>query len=116
MDNRVKRLWIKALQSGKYEQGRNWLRDGNEYCCLGVLCDLWSKEKGVSWDEPLGTQYSFLEVQDYLPVEVMRWAGLSSNNPEVNPEVKDYEYASLADMNDTFASFSEIAEVIEERL
>jgi hypothetical protein len=33
--------WLKALRSGDYKQGRDFLRTGNEgnyaYCCLGVL-------------------------------------------------------------------------------
>jgi len=35
-----KRKWVKALRSGKYDQGRGKLyRAGeNDYCCLGVAC------------------------------------------------------------------------------
>jgi hypothetical protein len=36
--------WIKALRSGKFEQGRNRLRSGNQhgtkFCCLGVLHEI----------------------------------------------------------------------------
>ena len=42
-----KKRWIKALRSGKYEQGKGALRRpalrGNraaEFCCLGVLCEV----------------------------------------------------------------------------
>ena len=38
MDKKLKAKWVKALRSGKYEQGRYMLRHNNEYCCLGVLC------------------------------------------------------------------------------
>jgi hypothetical protein len=47
MFKRLKRKWVEALRSGKFKQGRGYLRrvegindDGNEeesYCCLGVL-------------------------------------------------------------------------------
>ena len=29
-----------ALESGDYKQGRDRLRDGDDFCCLGVACDL----------------------------------------------------------------------------
>jgi hypothetical protein len=37
--DRVK-LWIKALRSGKYKQGRSALKEGNKWCCLGVMIDV----------------------------------------------------------------------------
>lgn len=37
MKTEVKKKWLKALRSGKYEQGRGQLRFNNEFCCLGVL-------------------------------------------------------------------------------
>ena len=44
--------WIAALRSGEYKQGRSYLRDGAEYCCLGVLCDVYRKETGKGEWEP----------------------------------------------------------------
>jgi hypothetical protein len=43
-----KQKWVEALKSGKYKQGKNYLRRGNEksadgpksHCCLGVLCEV----------------------------------------------------------------------------
>lgn len=32
--------WIEALESGKYERGSCALKDGSEFCCLGVACDI----------------------------------------------------------------------------
>jgi hypothetical protein len=41
MNPTVKALWIEALESGRYRQGKHVLRtDSDTYCCLGVLCDL----------------------------------------------------------------------------
>lgn len=38
---KFKDKWIAALRSGKYKQGRGQLRSlNNNYCCLGVLCDV----------------------------------------------------------------------------
>lgn len=46
MDKEVKKRWVKALRSGEYKQGRNflcaWDSEDQEYrmCCLGVLADI----------------------------------------------------------------------------
>lgn len=37
MDKKLKGKWVKALRSGKYEQGLYTLKKENRYCCLGVL-------------------------------------------------------------------------------
>lgn len=37
----IKNKWLEALRSGKYKKGSGRLRDEkNNYCCLGVLCDI----------------------------------------------------------------------------
>ena len=38
MDKKLKAKWVKALRSGKYKQGREYLYANFSYCCLGVLC------------------------------------------------------------------------------
>lgn len=41
MDKALKAKWLEALRSGKYKQGRGKLRSvDDEFCCLGVLCDI----------------------------------------------------------------------------
>jgi hypothetical protein len=37
VDQEIKTLWVEALRSGYYKQGKNVLKDNNRYCCLGVL-------------------------------------------------------------------------------
>lgn len=49
MDKELKRKWVEALRSGKYEQGHGALRKDDKFCCLGVLCDVvdpngWSED------------------------------------------------------------------------
>jgi hypothetical protein len=48
MNPEVKAGWIAALRSGKYEQGKSYLHRGNEYCCLGVLCEITPTVEGVN--------------------------------------------------------------------
>lgn len=45
--------WLEALRSGDYEQGEEYLFDGERYCCLGVACTL----NGVDEDLMLGGMY-----------------------------------------------------------
>ncbi len=44
MNANIKKIWLKALRSGEYEQTTTRLcrprSDGVGFCCLGVLCDL----------------------------------------------------------------------------
>lgn len=40
MNQEIKAKWVEALRSGRYKQGRGVLRQGNEFCCLGVLADI----------------------------------------------------------------------------
>lgn len=70
MNPRIKKLWLKALRSGKYKQGQGQLKCGDKFCCLGVLCDLHSKETGEEW---LGNTYK--EASNFPPCEVDQWAG-----------------------------------------
>src|SRR5687768_4898762 len=56
MDQYWKQKWVKALRSGKYQQGRGYLKQKNhltnqfEYCCLGVLCDLYDSKRWKEFD------------------------------------------------------------------
>lgn len=110
----VKRAWIRALRSGKYRQGRGMLKTpkGN-YCCLGVLCDLYRKQTGKgSWEQTdWGTQ-RFLDQEDMLPGAVSRWAGLRK---QVDPMLGPHVTASSA--NDTKKwNFKRIAQAIQDNL
>ena len=127
MNEQIKQDWIAALLSGDYTQGQERLRDGDRYCCLGVLCDLYVKSHNdLRWDANEIVDNDNLFVEDVtLPSQVVRWAGLEEYGRGVfvekaNEELKK-EQLSLAVMNDGgFSikphSFKEIAAVIEEKL
>lgn len=114
MDPVVKQKWLEALRNGEYAQGKQRLNRNNEFCCLGVLCDLYGKEKETNWWRPEERQndgtLSFLNEMVYIPKEVMEWAKLSNAYGMIN------EVADLAAMNDGGNTFEEIATVIEEHL
>ena len=105
MNKRIKKLWIKALTSGEYQQGKEQLRDGDKFCCLGVLCDLYSKETGTQWEGE-----TFLGRDEVLPEPVWSWAGLEGGDPVLPSRFKQ---ASLAAQNDSGSSFGRIADLIE---
>ena len=129
MNDDVKTKWVTALRSGKYQQTQGRLRagDGQSFCCLGVLCDLYVKATpGVLWDG----YYSggkLLGESNYLPKEVIEWAGLPIRgthedkeclipNPVVNPNpFNPKAIKSLAIANDHGMTFPEIAAIIREQ-
>ena len=78
MKKNINDLWTKALRSDQYEQGTHCLKnENNEYCCLGVLCDLYRKEKNLEWQgDGRSNSIIFLDEEYYLPREVVEWSGL----------------------------------------
>lgn len=126
MDSKVKKKWLRALRSGRYQQGRHRLRTKhNKFCCLGVLCDLHAKATGKKgWKEEtrgmFGAGFSYLGQDTLPPQSVCEWAGF----PKVgdlcitNPKVKSRNgrQSDLAKRNDNRATFAEIADLIEAQL
>lgn len=108
MNPEIKQKWLDALTNGTYKQGRKALRIKDEYCCLGVLCDLYVKETKSEWkiENPISEEYSICNERMGLPAEVILWAELNSSAPYFGTE-------NLIYLNDTMRkSFLEIAEVI----
>lgn len=115
MDSNIKTRWLEALRSGDYEQGKNCLRDANNnFCCLGVLNDLYIQDTGNGGWEMLvnGKSYSSYESSAYPHPLVLEWAGI------YDPYIGDEEGTvfDLSIVNDQGASFEQIADMIEERL
>lgn len=112
MKSEVKELWVAALESGKYKQGRGVLRDDQQqFCCLGVLADLHRKETGGRWKVQSRGDDSraYLGSTGVLPQEVMDWAELKDDNPTAGS-------LSLAEHNDNGNSFAKIASIIRNHL
>lgn len=129
MSSVVKQDWIKALRSGKYEQSKGSLTNGVGFCCLGVLCDLYSKEHP---DAKFNRSNAFLvdgsEESGVLPSLVAEWAHLDESNPTVDiPASAIYSTAPsdstgtivvhLSELNDDYDfDFNRLADIIEEHL
>jgi len=86
MDPRIRDMWADALESGEYSKGQGYLKLSGEYCCLGVLTDLYVKETG---DENVW-KYN----NDTLTNTVMEWAGLAVRNPKVMVPADSWHLAS----------------------
>ena len=80
MNPEMKAKWVEALRSGEYKQGKGALRREGMFCCLGVLCDLHSKETRTSWEGPSDESKadSYLDEVSLLPKIVKSWAGIES--------------------------------------
>lgn len=96
--------WVKALRSGEYPQGTTRLLDlEGKYCCLGVLCEI---NKAPKMESSKG--YKFYDCEYGAPLEIHRLTGLRTAKGEIyNKGI------NLANLNDTGASFFEIADLIE---
>lgn len=124
MNQTVKQLWIDALRSGDYEQGKGTLTyiggDGKELdCCLGVLCKVAiANGVKVKVDKDLD-RLRYDDVTAYIPDSVMEWADMADGDPElagVDPHGDDEE-ASASVWNDVVgADFDLIADLIDANL
>lgn len=119
MDANIKHRWIEALESGEYQQGTHRLRtfDGG-FCCLGVLCDVYSKETGIQWKDGVSPGFGGNIANEFfgsittLPWQVMDWAGLDTELGHF--VLPNGDRTSLSAMNDKGVKFPEIADVIEQ--
>jgi hypothetical protein len=108
MNPKVKKMWVDALLSGKYQQTTGVLKDYDGYCCLGVLCDLHRKvTKKKGWDDSCSITPAYLGEEASLPKQVMKWANIEDDAGAYGS--KKY----LAKDNDNGKSFKEIAKIIQ---
>ena len=116
MNANLKAKWLEALRGGLYKQTTGVLRapdcNGNGYCCLGVLADvykpdLWTEEPQESEDE----YGDYREIDSWMHA----FSGELLSDDVLHSVGLDHEQqAKLASMNDQGQSFEQIAEYIEE--
>lgn len=121
MDKKIAIRWVKALRSKKYKQGRGALcrfdhrGENPQYCCLGVLTDIYQKDQHRKGKKVLNSfikdELLFFGKSNYevLPHSVIKWAKMKSNYGAF--DVMDCD--SLSVMNDYGDSFAKIAKLIE---
>ncbi len=104
MKNELKQKWLEALRSGKYAQGVGFLRSGDNFCCLGVLCDI----SGKQWIGDEDGQYSTADAPE-------EWSLLNHDTQAEFGLAEDQMFA-LTQMNDRGKTFTEIADHIEKSI
>lgn len=105
----LKAAWVAALRSDKYKQTTGVLRNTrNEYCCLGVLCDIVDKGAWQAIEDEDYYQYGPTKKDGDADVAFL--PGYISN---LLPGVA-YKAGELMRMNDKLdKSFKQIADYIE---
>lgn len=115
MNQRIKKLWVKALRSKKWRQTQKQLRNtGLGRCCLGVLCEVFKKEVGGVWRNKDYFDDDHGPCNLILPKTVMNWAGLtdlSGDTVKIDNSLQD-----LSEHNDDGRTFEEIATAIDKQL
>lgn len=120
------RLWVAALRSGLYEQGREYLHestdDDHTYCALGVACEVADLrvEEDVKWTRDTIIYKYGAEMHDMMaPIELAEWLGIPyqyylpdrCGDVQVTDDQGHVRYVSY--LNDAGKSFDQIADLIE---
>ena len=111
--NKNAEAWVAALLSDEYEQGRLVLHRKatptapDEWCCLGVACDLYLKAGGeLDVIEHDDGHVSYNSASCRLPDVVRTWLGLRRAVGSMSRR------AALGELNDSGFTFAEIAAII----
>lgn len=119
INEELKAKWVEALRSGRYKQGTRFLRKGDAFCCLGVLCDvsgLGEWKKPGPWDEYV-VEGDALHSVNYLAESLARTIGIDSGSQKFLAKMNDgLDEHSLDEHIGLPVSFSVIADWIEENL
>lgn len=99
--------WVKALRSGEYPQGKDFLCYEGSYCCLGVL----SKIQGRLIDGHDDAEHTELAPSNPL-YGVLSYAGRLPFG--VTVQFESGVRGALAYLNDDGLPFPDIADIIEE--
>jgi hypothetical protein len=111
MEKTLATTWANVLDSGKYEQGQGALKDGNKFCCLGVLCEILKIRRTES------DMYIFDEAPNFANREYLLIPSWFCEKIGLPTGVRD----TLMEMNDGIdegnpQSFSQIAQFIRAHL
>ena len=105
--NDFAKRWVEALRSGKYEQGVYYLHCNNEFCALGVACDLMRDELDVFKINDELVEYD--GHRTVTPWRVRKALGLITDLGHFNG-TKD----TISKKSDSGVPFTEIADLIEQ--
>ncbi len=119
MNREIQAEWLSELQSGRYKKGIGRLKTvNNEFCCLGVLCDMYAKKHNKKWmssgtPPSLNSEKTEIELfegeSNYPPTAVLVWAGIADGDSDAGYGVS----FTLATVNDESETFNPVIEVIK---
>jgi hypothetical protein len=116
----VKKMWVDALLSGKYKQGKSVLRRDNRFCCLGVLSDLYAEAHPAwQWKRNSDPVWSFRDTvtgdawNALPPHAVAKWTGQDTRDATV---IYKGSRQFLTALNDAGVPFEIIAGLIINQL
>ena len=98
-ENRAK--WVAALRSGDYKQGLGRLRHGDEFCCLGVACDVIGDGEWVF--RPAERRYYLLDGFSYegaLPLALQEALGIALSGSGVYVTMNDNKKRTFPEIAD----------------
>lgn len=107
----LKKKWVEALRSKDYAQGMGYLRcapdddSPDQFCCLGVLCDVVDPDVWTRVDR-VGAPY----MHDGISVSML------NEDTRKRLGLLDKAQIRLIEMNDSGKSFGAIATWIEENV
>ena len=107
MPKEIADKWLAALRSGGYKQGQLKLRVHDMFCCLGVL------EHCVSGE----VENSALPSMEWLKNNNIEFLSspINQSKPDITPYISSVE-TYIHNINDDYAPFSKIADLIESEL
>lgn len=99
--------WLEALESGKYQQGRDWLCYDGRYCCLGVAAKIFGVPERPSRHDCKRIVFdgSCTGATDMI-IETLAMRGPSGESDD------DIDAKCLQMLNDGGKTFAEIAAII----
>lgn len=130
---------VAALRSGEYEQVSGCLRSQDNYCCLGVACDIsglgtWEQRDSMPPSPSPDWNYVIRDENgkrvdsnmSVLPTSVAQWLGIQESGDFNLPINQDYDWrdedddrfapgnsTGLAELNDEGFTFAQIADLLE---
>lgn len=120
MKPEYKKRWLEALRSDKYEQGTGVLRtSSDEFCCLGVLCDIVKKDLDLEWfdDADDASGWFFDGVDTDVPLSVgelafENWPKHSFTEETLSPLILRNDGSMTHKLSSH--NFKQIADIVEE--
>lgn len=108
----IKDLWINALRSGNYQQGKKKLSVNNTFCCLGVLCEINHLAKIQVQNGFISYSYRSEYDVSILPKGFAKHLNIDTHGTFFGFTIDGLE--ALTVMNDQGYTFEQISEIIEQ--